>query len=224
MTFYYCSFKRLFAQSQYTYTASGQKTLSASECGSPFLILKMVTNPAINDIIRISEFFNRGDGLKKYKYSTKNIVIAISFSVLWCVLAFYLIFVCSRNGSVLGAAMLFGISMVCPAVYVIILSVKSRHNFVELHDEYFTYSVDGAKGQVDYSDIAAIVLRGSKKIRSLSSMNVYTTKKEQFIPLSNSYDDYKELWKAIILKYKEKSPDTYSVDIKLVEILHLTNV
>ena len=108
----------------------------------------MVTNPAINDIIRISEFFNRGDGLKKYKYSTKNIVIAISFSVLWCVLAFYLIFVCSRNGSVLGAAMLFGISMVCPAVYVIILSVKSRHNFVELHDEYFTYSVDGAKGQV----------------------------------------------------------------------------
>lgn len=66
--------------------------------------------------------------MKKYKYSTKNIVIAISFSVLWCVLAFYLIFVCSRNGSVLGAAMLFGISMVCPAVYVIILSVKSRHN------------------------------------------------------------------------------------------------
>ena len=28
----------------------------------------------------------------------------------------------------------------------------------------------------------------------------------------------------IILKYKEKNPDTYSVDIKLVEILHLTNV
>lgn len=208
MTFYYCSFKRLFA----------------SECDNPFLILKMVTNPAINDIIRIGEFFNRGDGLKKYKYSTKNIVIAISFSVLWCVLAFYLIFVCSGNGSVLGAAMLFGISMVCPAVYVIILSVKSRHNFVELHDEYFIYSIDGAKGQVDYSDIAAIVLRGSKKIRSLSSMNVYTTKKEQLIPLSNSYDDYKELWKAIILKYKEKNPDTYSVDIKLVEILHLTNV
>ena len=184
----------------------------------------MVTNPAINDIIRIGEFFNRGDGLKKYKYSTKNIAIAISFSVLWCVLAFYLIFVCSGNGSVLGAAMLFGISMVCPAVYVIILSVKSRHNFVELHDEYFTYSVDGAKGQVDYSDIAAIVLRGSKRIRSLSSMNVYTTKKEQLIPLSNSYDDYEELWKAIILKYKEKNPDTYSVDMKLVEILHLTNV
>ena len=207
MTFYYCSFKRLFAHSQYTYTASGQKTLSASECDSPFLILKMVTNPAINDIIRIGEFFKRGDDLRKYKYSTKNIVIAISFSVLWCVLAFYLIFVCSRNGSVLGAAMLFGISMVCPAVYVIILSVKSRHNFVELHDEYFTYSVDG-----------------SKKIRSLSSMNVYTTKKEQLIPLSNSYDDYEELWKAIILKYKEKNPDTYSVDIKLVEILHLTNV
>ena len=203
----------------------------------------MVTNPAINDIIRIGEFFKRGDSLRKYKYSTKNIVIAISFSVLWCVLAFYLIFLCSRNGSVLGAAMLFGTTMVCPAVYVIILSVKSRHNFVELHDEYFTYSVDGAKGQVlacesrqqknwqdkakgqvDYSDIAAIVLRGSKKIRSLSSMNVYTTKKEQLIPLSNSYDDYKELWKAIILKYKEKNPDTYSVDIKLVEILHLTNV
>lgn len=101
--------------------------------------------------------------MRKYKYSTKNIVIAISFSVLWCVLAFYLIFVCSRNGSVLGAAMLFGISMVCPAVYVIISSVKSRHNFVELHDEYFTYSIDGAKGQVNYSDIAAIVLRGSKK-------------------------------------------------------------
>lgn len=208
MTFNYCSFKRLFA----------------SECDNPFLILKMVTNPAINDIIRIGEFFNRGDGLKKYKYSTKNIVIAISFSVLWCVLAFYLIFVCSGNGSVLGAAMLFGISMVCPAVYVIILSVKSRHNFVELHDEYFIYSIDGAKGQVDYSDIAAIVLRGSKRIRSLSSMNVYTTKKEQLIPLSNSYDDYEELWKAIILKYKEKNPDTYSVDMKLVEILHLTNV
>ena len=208
MTFYYCSFKRLFA----------------SECDNPFLILKMVTNPAINDIIRIGEFFKGGDGLKKYKYSTKNIVIAISFSVLWCVLAFYLIFVCSGNGSVLGAAMLFGTTMVCPAVYVIILSVKSRHNFVELHDEYFTYSIDGAKGQVDYSDIAAIVLRGSKKIRSLSSMNVYTTKKELLIPLSNSYDDYKELWKAIILKYKEKNPDTYSVDIKLVEILHLTNV
>lgn len=208
MTFYYCSFKRLFA----------------SECGNPFLILKMVTNPAINDIIRIGEFFNRGDDLKKYKYSTKNIIIAISFSVLWCVLAFYLIFVCSGNGSVLGAAMLFGTAMVCPAVYVIILSVKSRHNFVELHDECFIYSIDGAKGQVDYSDIAAIVLRGSKRIRSLSSMNVYTTKKEQLIPLSNSYDDYKELWKAIILRYKEKNPDTYSVDIKLVEILHLTNV
>ena len=29
---------------------------------------------------------------------------------------------------------------------------------------------------------------------------------------------------SIILKYKEKNPDTYSVDIKLVEILHLTNV
>lgn len=64
---------------------------------------------------------------------------------------------CTRSGNA------FGISMVCPAVYVIILSVKSRHNFVELHDEYFTYSVDGAKGQVDYSDIAAIVLRGNKK-------------------------------------------------------------
>lgn len=55
-------------------------------------------------------------------------------------------------------------------------------------------------------------------------MNVYTTKKELLIPLSNSYDDYEELWKAIILKYKEKNPDTYSVDIELVEILHLTNV
>lgn len=162
--------------------------------------------------------------MKKYKYSTKNIVIAISFSALWCVLAFCLIFVFSQNGSVLGAAMLFGITMVCPAVCVIILSIKSRHNFVELHDEYFTYSIDGAKGQADYSDIAAIVLRGSKKIRSLSSMNVYTTKKELLIPLSNSYDDYKDLWKAIILKYKEKNPDTYNVDIKLVEILHLTDV
>lgn len=183
-----------------------------------------MTKPVINDIIRIGKIFKGGHELKKYKYSTKNIAIAISFSALWCVLAFYLIFLCSRNGSVLGAAMLFGISMVCPAVYVIIFSVKSRHDFVELHDEYFTYSVDGAKGQVDYSDIAAIVLRGSKKIRSLSSMNVYTTKKELLIPLSNSYDDYKELWKAIILKYKEKNPDTYNVDIKLVEILHLTDV
>lgn len=187
-------------------------------------VLKRMTKPVINDIIRIGKIFKGGHELKKYKYSTKNIAIAISFSALWCVLAFYLIFLCSRNGSVLGAAMLFGISMVCPAVYVIIFSVKSRHDFVELHDEYFTYSVDGAKGQVDYSDIAAIVLRGSKKIRSLSSMNVYTTKKELLIPLSNSYDDYKELWKAIILKYKEKNPDTYNVDIKLVEILHLTDV
>ena len=65
MTFYYCSFKRLFAHSQYTYTASGQKTLSASECDNPFLILKMVTNPAINDIIRIGEFFKGGHELKK---------------------------------------------------------------------------------------------------------------------------------------------------------------
>ena len=35
-----------------------------------------MTNPAINDIIRIGEFFKGGDGLKKYKYSTKNIIIA----------------------------------------------------------------------------------------------------------------------------------------------------
>ena len=125
---------------------------------------------------------------------------------------------CTRSGNA------FWYNNGVPCRICIILSLKSRHNFVELHDEYFTYSVDGAKGQVDYSDIAAIVLRGSKKIRSLSSMNVYTTKKEQLIPLSNSYDDYEELWKAIILKYKEKNPDTYSVDIKLVEILHLTNV
>ena len=42
-----------------------KKTLSASECDNPFFILKMVTNPAINDIIRIGEFFKGGHELKK---------------------------------------------------------------------------------------------------------------------------------------------------------------
>ena len=42
-----------------------KKTLSASECDNPFLFLKMVTNPAINDIIRIGEFFKGGHDLKK---------------------------------------------------------------------------------------------------------------------------------------------------------------
>ena len=73
MTFYYCSFKRFFAHSQYTIQLWVKKTLSASECDSLFLILKRVTNPAINDIIHISEFFKRGDDLRKYKYS--NIVL-----------------------------------------------------------------------------------------------------------------------------------------------------
>lgn len=162
--------------------------------------------------------------MKKYKCSTKNIVISILFSALWCVLAFYLIFIFSKYGYVLGAAIFLGITMVCPAAYVIISSVKSRHNFIELHEDYFTYRIDGANGQVDYSDIAAIVLRGSKKIRPLSSMNIYTAKEELLIPVNDSYGDYKELWKTVILKYKEKNPDTYSVDIKLVKILHLTNV
>ena len=89
MTFYYCSFKRLFAHSQYTYTASGQKTLSASECDNPFLILKRVTNPAINDIIRIGEFFKGGHELKKkIEFDSEKKVFPIIVSIIGVALMF----------------------------------------------------------------------------------------------------------------------------------------
>lgn len=99
-------------------------------------------------------------------------------------------------------------------------------DYIEIHDDFFVFKQGrNSPRKVYWKEISGLAFSGSKYFLPFSVMNVFeetgNMKPQTIVLLDSTYEQYKKMWKDMILSYTKSLPESYNVDAKFGEFLSL---